>query len=125
MINPLSFSDVRQLHGQTDGAFGNLNEFSQLANQLTGTSLFEAGVGNRFENTVKSASDEINLFLDRNAGGAEEWLGERGADLFEFFGADEATGRLVGEEALRGVVDFLPAIAGFGITAATGGAAGP
>jgi len=125
MINPLSFSDVRQLHGQTGGAFGNLNEFSQLANQLTGTNVFDAGVGNRFENTVKSASDEINLFLDRNAGGAEEWLGERGADLFEFFGADEATGRQVGEEALRGVVDFLPAIAGFGITAATGGAAGP
>ena len=41
------------------------------------------------------------------------------------FGADEATGRQVGEEALRGVVDFLPALAGYGITAATGGIAGP
>lgn len=99
-----------------------MNDFSSSLNRVAKAPVAEQGLGNWFQTGVKHYSANVDEFLDTHAGGVQDALGSAGESLFGFFGADRSIGRQVGEEALRGTVDFLPAIAGLALAPFTGGA---
>ncbi len=122
-MESLSFAEIRRLKKRLgpDMADMSMNDFSTSLDSIAGQGFAEQGKGNAFETGVKSYSAGVDDFLDKYAGGVNDKLGDAGAGLFKVFGADEATGREVGEEALRGVADFLPAIGGMALAPFTGG----
>lgn len=122
-MNSLSFAEIRRLKRGLGGAFDDMSmdDFSSTLNDFVGADIASQGQGNWLEQGVRHYSASVDEFLDDNASGINDALGNAGASLFGLFGADKATGREVGEEALRGVVDFLPAIAGIALAPVTGG----
>lgn len=119
--NPLPFADIQDLHKELGGGMS-LVDFAKTANRATGSNMFDQAVGNPFSIGIKQASSGIDRFLDEYAGPVNETLGEGGAWLFDAVGADKEFGRQVGEDLLRGVVDYIPAIAGTALAPFTGGA---
>lgn len=122
MFENLSFRQIRDLKKDLGGYDDvGINDFSTMLNAATGTNSANAGHGNRFETGVKHFSAGYDDFLSEHAGGVQKKLGDAGAALFGAvndhtpFTAREEVGRQVGEEALRGALDFAPmALSAFG-----------
>lgn len=126
-MDSLPFAEIRRIKkslGPKAEAIS-YDEFSQLLNNATRSNIADQGLGNAFETGVKVYSAATDEFLDTHAGGVNEALGNAGAKLFETFKQNPEIGRQVGEQALRGVVDYVPAVAGMALAPVTGGVSAP
>jgi hypothetical protein len=118
----LTFAQIQNVRNRLGLQQLPINDFSGSLNRVTNSDFASQGIGNPFEIGVKSYSAGVDRFLDNHAAPVQNAFGDFGENVFDFFGADAATGRQAGEESLRGVVDFLPAIAGYALALPTSGA---
>jgi len=123
MNSPFSYAEIAgryDANPQLSDLGLSVNDYSELGNYFTGSNNFDQGTGNWFTNAAKRFAYEKNQWLDQNARPVLDFTGNVGEKLFSFFGADPATGREVGEGLVGQTVDFLPAIAGYGLAAIPG-----
>lgn len=112
MDSPFQFRDLQNIYRKLDqvnpGMFTSTNDLSRTLNRVTGTDLFDPGVGG-FSNFLKGASTAIDRGIEwAGLDDAGAWLGGKIGGVFGYADA----GREAGKGLARGVVDFVPMIAG-------------
>jgi len=124
---PFTYREARDLFSnlQSQGLFQNqdLAGFSNLINDATGSQVFGASdsqLGNWVKGFAAAKDEKVREMFP----GAVETAGQWGQDIFKYFGADEESGRQLGESMPNMAADFAPAILG-PVVGALAGPAGP